>query len=164
MSQEPEITAGLVSWSTFRYAISGTVVTGFSFATPIVLNAVFSIPLEACLPPVYVLAFTLQFTLQRLFVFRHVRDFALSIRQQAAWYVMIAAIQYPLTAAATAVLPGWLGVSEREVYVISSLVVAFATFLFLRRNVFHGSGDLPTTSPPRTTEAPTEPRASLSRQ
>jgi putative flippase GtrA len=128
--------------ATIRYAISGAIVGVLYLGMPIFLNSVFGIPLEACLPVVYVLAITLQFTLQRLFVFRHVSEFALSIRRQALWYVMIAAIQYPLSAAATALLPSLLRVPERLVYVVATLVISLATFLFLRRSVFHESAPI----------------------
>jgi putative flippase GtrA len=133
-----------VTWAMIRYAISGTIVAVFYLGAPIAINAAFGIALEVCLPVVYVMAITLQFTLQRLFVFRHVSEFALSAKRQAMWYVVIAAIQYPLSALATAFLPKLLGLPERAVYVVATLVIALATFLFLRRRVFHAGGQLAT--------------------
>ena len=67
------------------------------------------VPIEVAIPIAYVLAVTLHFNLQRHFVFRHVDEFALSTRQQIGRYVVIGAIQYPITALATALLPGCWG-------------------------------------------------------
>jgi putative flippase GtrA len=146
--------ASLMTWATLRFAISGATVAAFYLGAPLLVNATLGVPLEAALPVVYVLAVMLQFTLQRLFVFRHVSEFALTMRRQMLWYVMIAAIQYPLSAAATALLPGWLGLPERVVYVAATLVIALATFLFLRRNVFHaGEPATEATSGPAPNEA-----------
>ena len=148
-----EFVGSFLTWATLRFAVSGLVVGLFYLGMPLLVNAVLGVPLEACLPVIYVLAVMLQFTLQRLFVFRHVSEFALSTRRQVLWYVMIAAIQYPLSAAATAVLPGWLGLRERVVYVAATLLIAFATFLFLRRNVFHGADVASAADSPDSTPA-----------
>jgi putative flippase GtrA len=133
-----------LNWATFRYAVSGVLVGLFTLGMPILLNAEFGLPLEACIPIIYVLGVTIQFTAQRVFVFRHVEEFALPMRRQILWYVVIIAIQYPLNAAATAVLPGVLGLSERIVYVGATLSIALLTLLFLRRNVFHARDELQT--------------------
>jgi putative flippase GtrA len=133
---------GLCTWSTLRYAISGTIVGVFSLGMPLLLNAKFGVPLEVCIPIVYVLSATLQFTFQRVFVFRHVERFALPMHRQALWYVVIAAVQYPASAISTAVLPSILGVPARAVYVVATLVIALLTFLFLRKNVFHAHDEL----------------------
>jgi putative flippase GtrA len=84
-----------------------------------------------------VLAVTLHFNLQRHFVFRHVDEFALSVRQQIGRYVVIGAIQYPITAVATAVLPGLLDISERLTFVMVTVVMSVTFFLLLRGHVFH---------------------------
>jgi putative flippase GtrA len=151
----------LATWATVRYAISGTIVAVFYLGMPILINAELGIPLEACLPVVYVIAVMLQFTLQRLFVFRHVSEFALSIRRQVLWYVVIAAIQYPLSALATAFLPSLLGVPERAVYVVATLTIAFLTFLFLRGNVFHSHDDPAMTDAAAETQPASAPSAAV---
>ena len=74
---------------------------------------------------------------QRLVVFAHVESYALKGHQQAGRYVAIAAVQYPVTAASTAVIPALTGWSERAVYVVTVIVIAAATFLVLRQRVFH---------------------------
>ncbi len=138
MTSIPASLRNLVTWAMVRYAISGTIVAVFYLGAPIAINAALGVPLEVCLPVVYVMAVSLQFTLQRLFVFRHITEFALTVSQQIRWYVVIAAVQYPLSALATAFLPKLLGVPQRAVYVVATLTIALCTFLFLRRRVFHG--------------------------
>ncbi len=133
---------GLITWSTLRYAISGSIVGLFSLGMPVLINIELGIPLEVCIPIIYVLAVVLQFSLQRVFVFRHVETFALPLRRQVLWYVAIAAVQYPASALATAFLPTLIGVPARLVYVVATLVIAVLTFLFLRKNVFHAHDEL----------------------
>ncbi len=101
------------------------------------LNGLLGVPIQIAIPLAYLLAITLHFNLQRHFVFRHVDEFALSVRQQIGRYVMIGAIQYPTTALATAFLPGLLGVSERVMFVLITLVMSLTFFLLLRGHVFH---------------------------
>ena len=91
------------------------------------------------IPIAYVLALTLHFNLQRHFVFRHIDEFALSMRQQVGRYAMIAAVQYPTTALATAFLPGWLHISSDAAFLIISLSISLTAFLMLRGHVFHST-------------------------
>ena len=120
-----------------RYGIAGATVAGVYLAIPLVLNGLMGVPIEVAIPIAYVLAVSLHFNLQRHFVFRHVREFALSTRQQIGRYVVIGAIQYPITALATAFLPGLLGVSQRVVFVLVTLLISITFFLLLRGHVFH---------------------------
>jgi putative flippase GtrA len=138
----PSSIRSLVTWSTMRYAISGAIVGLFSLGMPILLNAELGVPLEVCIPIIYVLAAMLQFTFQRVFVFRHVERFALPMHRQALWYVVIVAVQYPVSALSTAFLPSLLGVPARAVFVVATLAVALLVFLFLRKNVFHAHDEL----------------------
>jgi putative flippase GtrA len=138
MTQLRAFILSLFTWTTLRYTMAGGLVTLFNLGAPIGLSAALDLPLEACIPASYVLAAMLQFTLQRLFVFRHVSEFALSIRSQMLWYVAITAVQYPLVALSTAFLPSLLGVRERIVYLVAAAIIAVVTFLILRSNVFHG--------------------------
>lgn len=126
---------------TIRYGISGCVVTSTYLGIPLVLNGALGIAIEVVIPIAYLVAATLHFNLQRHFVFRHVTEFALTTRQQIMRYVGVFAVQYPLTAVFTAVLPGALGVSPRVVFVCTALSISFSVFLLLRSHVFHGSSD-----------------------
>jgi putative flippase GtrA len=122
---------------TLRYVVAGSTVAAVYLAIPLVLNGVAGLPIQVAIPIAYVLAVSLHFTLQRTFVFRHVDAFALTPRQQIARYVAIGSVQYPTTALATALLPGALGVSERVVFVCTTVVISLTFFLILRGHVFH---------------------------
>ncbi len=104
---------------------------------PLVLNGLIGVPIQIAIPFAYLLAVTLHFNLQRHFVFRHVDEFALSVRQQTGRYLVIGAVQYPTTALATAFLPGLLGVSQRVTFLLVTLVMSVTFFLVLRGQVFH---------------------------
>jgi putative flippase GtrA len=123
--------------SGLRYAIAGGTVALVYLGVPLALNGGAGLPIEVAIPIAYVLALCLQFNLQRHFVFRHVDEFALSQRSQAGRYVVIAAIQYPTTAVATAVLPGLLGLSERATFLAVSLTMSVVFFIVLRTRIFH---------------------------
>lgn len=124
-----------------RYGIAGATVAAVYIGVPLLLNGVFGVWIQLAIPVAYVLAITLHFNLQRHFVFRHVDEFALSVRQQIGRYAAIGAIQYPTTALATAFLPGLFGVSERIMFVIITLVISVTFFLVLRGHVFHPDVD-----------------------
>jgi putative flippase GtrA len=131
---EHPITAPMI-----RYGISGVIVTTFYLGMPIVVSDGFGWPLQALIPVALVLAATLQFTLQRRFVFRHVDEFALSVHAQVVWYLIIGAIQYPTTAFGTFVLPKLFGIPDRVAFIATSLTFSLFCFLFIRRRVFHPS-------------------------
>ena len=120
-----------------RYGIAGGCVALVYLAVPLLLHDVVGLPIEAAIPIAYALALTLHFNLQRYFVFSHVDEFALTTRQQIGRYGMIAAVQYPTTALATAFLPGLLGVSSDAAFLIITLTISLTAFLLLRGHVFH---------------------------
>jgi hypothetical protein len=70
-------------------------------------------------------------------VFHHVDEFALTTRQQISRYAMIAAVQYPTTALATAFLPGLLHISSDAAFLITTATISLTSFLLLRGHVFH---------------------------
>jgi putative flippase GtrA len=123
-----------------RYASAGGLVALVYLAIPVGLNGILGVPLEAAIPLAYVIAVTLHFNLQRHFVFRRVTPFALSRRQQILRYVLMGAIQYPITAVATALLPKLLGFSERVTFVVVTVVMSLTFFLVLRTHIFHAHG------------------------
>jgi putative flippase GtrA len=122
-----------------RYGISGAVVAAVYLGMPIVVSDAFGWPLQAMIPVALVVATTLQFTLQRIFVFRHVDEFALSVRAQVMFYVIVGSIQYPAIALGTFLLPRLFGISDRVAFVATSLAFSLFFFLFIRRRVFHPS-------------------------
>jgi putative flippase GtrA len=122
-----------------RYGISGAVVACLYLGGPIAVNAAFDWPLQAMIPVAYVLAAMLHFTLQRIFVFRHIEQFALSTRTQAARFVSVGAVQYPTTALGTLLLPAILGVPDRVAFLAISMTFSLCFFLFIRSRVFHAA-------------------------
>jgi putative flippase GtrA len=130
---------------TLRYGIAGSTVAVVYLGLPVILNGGFGVPIEIAIPIAYVLAITLHFNLQRHFVFRHVADFALSSRQQVGRYVVVGAIQYPVIALSTALLPGVLGLSERVTYLCTAFAISVTFFLILRSHVFQPTDE---TAPP----------------
>jgi putative flippase GtrA len=122
-----------------RYAISGAIVTGFYLGAPLLLNDALGLPLQMAIPIAFVIAATLQFNLQRRFVFRHVEQFALSVRAQIVWYVTVGSIQYPVTALGTLIGPKLTGLSDRLSFLATSLTFSVVFFLFIRGRVFHAS-------------------------
>lgn len=125
-----------------RYCVSGGAVAVVYLGVPVVLNGGAGVPIEVTIPIAYLLAISLHFTLQRYFVFRHVPVFSLSGRGQIGRYAMIAAIQYPTTAVATALLPGVLGLSSRATFLIVAVTMSVTIFLVLRAHIFHPDADL----------------------
>ena len=124
-----------------RYGAAGAIVALVYLAVPLLLDGVLAVPIEVAIPIAYVLAVTLHFNLQRHFVFRQIDEFALSVHQQIGRYIVIGAIQYPITALATAFLPAPLGISERVVFVLVTLVMSLTFFLLLRGHVFHADAE-----------------------
>lgn len=128
-----------VTGQMMRYGISGAVVAAVYLGMPIAVSDAFGWPLQAMIPVAFVLAATLQFTLQRIFVFRHVDEFALSVRAQVMLYVIVGSIQYPATALGTFLLPKLFGMPDRVAFITTSLAFSLFFFLFIRRRVFHPS-------------------------
>jgi putative flippase GtrA len=128
---------------TVRYGISGAIVTGFYLGFPLLLSDELGLPLQLAIPIAFLMAATLQFTLQRRFVFRHVEQFALPVRAQIIWYVAVGSIQYPTTALGTWLGPKLTGASDRVSFLATSLTFSVVFFLFIRGRVFHPSQESP---------------------
>jgi putative flippase GtrA len=124
---------------TVRYLIAGATVAGVYLAIPLLLDGALGVAIQIAIPIAYLIAVSLHFNLQRHFVFRHVTQFALSTREQIVRYVAVGAVQYPLTALSTALLPGALGLSERAAFVCTTLAISLSFFLVLRAHIFHPS-------------------------
>ncbi len=126
-----------LSRDAIRYAVAGGLVALWYIGATLALRDLAGLPIQAAIPIAYVTAMVLHFVLQRTFVFAHQEEFHLSADQQAGRYVLIALVQYSITATATALLPDLLGLDERIVYVGCVLTISASTFLFLRSRVFH---------------------------
>lgn len=121
-----------------RFVLSGGTVSVVYLGLGLLLSGPVGLSIQIAIPIAYVLSVLLNYTLQRWFVFAHSERFALSRRTQFLRYVQVGAVQYGLTALATAVLPDLIGVSEKIVFVVVAMAAAAITFVLLRFVVFHG--------------------------
>jgi putative flippase GtrA len=137
MKRAAELVRHPITGQALRFGIAGGTVTLVNLAIPIVLNDALGIPIEVVIPFAYIVAASLQFTLQRMFVFRHVEQFALSTRAQLMRYVLIGAVQYPTVALGTFALPKLFDISSKAAFLGTSLTFSFCLFLFMRKRVFH---------------------------
>jgi putative flippase GtrA len=119
-----------------RYGAAGASVACIYIGLTLGLSGPLGVPIQIAIPVSYITAIVTHFLLQRHFVFRR-GGFALSVRSQAGRYVVLGLSQYVVTAGATALLPGPLGVSEKVVYVGVTIVNSLVGFLLLRTRVFH---------------------------
>jgi putative flippase GtrA len=123
-----------------RFAASGGLVAVVYIAVTTVLAEVIGLPFQLALAIGFAVAIATHFTLQRVFVWTHAEGFALPARSQALRYLPLAGLQYGLTAAATAVLPGALGVPTEAVYLCAAVLLAALNFFVFRTRVFHPAG------------------------
>jgi putative flippase GtrA len=138
-SRGPAVLGHPITRQALRFAIAGATVATLYIGLTLLLAGPVGAPIQLAIPVAYVTAVALHFVLQRNFVFRDRDAFALTTGGQAQRYVVIGVVQYSVTAASTGLLPGVLDVSEQAVYVCTVIVVSAATFLVLRRGVFHAA-------------------------
>jgi putative flippase GtrA len=127
----------------FRFVLVGGFVAGVYMGTTTLLAEVGGVAFEISLAIGFALALVTHFTLQRLYVWRHAADFALSIHHQLARYLVMAALQYGVTALITGTLPRVLGVSPEAVYLPTVVVISVTNFLVFRSRIFHAEIDSP---------------------
>jgi putative flippase GtrA len=122
-----------------RFGLAGGFVTIYYLTVTTVLSQVAGLAFEVALAIGFASALLVHFSLQRLFVWIPAGGFALPFRHQVGRYLLMACAQYGCTAAATAVLPGALGVPTEFVYLATMGVVTTTGFLVMRFIIFHGS-------------------------
>jgi putative flippase GtrA len=132
--REPE--SGLVGQGV-RFALAGGTVALVYLATTTVLADVVGLPFQVALAIGFSVAIMVHFTLQRLFVWIHHEEFALPLHHQAGRYLIVAGIQYGVTAASTYVLPQALGVPTEVVYLATVAALLVVNFLIFRNRIFH---------------------------
>jgi putative flippase GtrA len=120
-----------------RFAIAGTTVALWYLLTTTVLADVFGVPFQLALAIGFTTAVLLHFTLQRFFVWVHHEEFALPLHHQAGRYLVVAGVQYAVTAAATSVLPRALDLPVTPVYLATAIALAAVNFLIFRGGIFH---------------------------
>jgi putative flippase GtrA len=128
--------SGLIGQSA-RFVLAGGTVMVVYLTTTTVLADVAGLPFQAALAIGFCVGLMVHFTLQRMFVWAHEEEFALSLRHQAARYLSVAAIQYGVTAASTSLLPGALGAATEVVYLATVAVVTATNFVVFRHGIFH---------------------------
>jgi putative flippase GtrA len=120
-----------------RFVIAGGTVAAVYLASTTVLADVVGLPFQVALAIGYCLGLIVHFTLQRVFVWAHGEAFALALHHQAIRYLSVAAVQYGVTAASTALLPEALGLPTELVYVLTVGAVTATNFLVFRHGIFH---------------------------
>jgi putative flippase GtrA len=120
-----------------RFAIAGASVSVVYLGVTTVLSSVVGLPFQIALAIGYCTGLVLHFTLQRLFVWRHEAEFALPVQSQARRYLLIAGLQYAVTAASTSLLPPLLGIPTEVVYLATAAAILVFNFVVFRSRVFH---------------------------
>lgn len=121
-----------------RFAMSGGMVALVYLATTTLLAKVVGLPFQAALAIGFCAGLSVHFTLQRIFVWTEHEEFALPLHHQLARYLVLAAVQYGVTAASTALLPAVLDVDTEIVYLVTVACVVITNFLVFRHGIFHG--------------------------
>ncbi len=121
-----------------RFALAGGTVALIYLATTTILAEVVGMPFQAALAIGFSVGLVVHFTLQRVFVWTHHEEFALSLAHQLGRYLAVAAVQYGVTAASTGLLPSALGAPTEAVYLATVAVVLSTNFLVFRHRIFHG--------------------------
>lgn len=127
-----------VSGEVLRFSLAGGTVLVVYLATTTTLADLVGLPFEVALVIGYLVAVVVHFTLQRIFVWIHLEGFALPMAHQAGRYLLASATIYGLTALATSILPGPLGVPTEAVYLATAALLACFNFVILRSRIFHG--------------------------
>ena len=120
-----------------RFALAGGTVALVYLVATTVLAEVVGLGFQVALAIGFSIALIVHFTLQRVFVWTHHEEFALPLHHQAGRYLIVAGVQYGVTAASTAALPAALSVSSEAVYLVTVAVLIGANFVVFGHRVFH---------------------------
>ena len=126
-----------------RFALCGGLVAFTYIAVTTALHEALAVRFQIALAIGFVVSVCLHFTLQRVFVWRHSRRFALAPHRQATRYLGVCLAQLALTALSTSQLPDRVGLPVQPVYLATVLVVAGVNFAVFRARVFHPVADEP---------------------
>lgn len=117
--------------------LSGALVALSYIATTTALAEGAGVAFQLALGIGFATGLVIHFALQRFFVWIHHEEFALPLHGQLMRYLVVAALQYAVTASVTAMLPQLLGAPVTAVYLVTLVIVSTANFLILRGRVFH---------------------------
>lgn len=138
--RRPTIGSKEVAGQGVRFGLAGAVVAAIYLASTSVLAEVFRLDFQVALAVGFVLAIGTHFALQRRYVWVHDQGFAVPLHDQAVRYLIVAGVQYGLTALATSVLPGVLHLATELVYLCAAACLTVANFAIFRVAVFHSAG------------------------
>lgn len=121
-----------------RYILVGGFTASVYLGLGVLLSGPVGMNIQLAIPIAYVTSIALHFTFQRYFVWAHKEEYALDAGGQGKRYLIVAFLQYVITALATAFLPAALGVSQQIVFLVGAVVSTLIVFTVLRLHVFHG--------------------------
>lgn len=125
-----------------RFALAGGLVALVYTLTTILLADVVGLAFQLALLIGSCVGLAMHFTLQRVFVWVHHEEFALPLHHQVGRYLLMAVIQYGLTAASIAVLPEALGLPTELVYLGTVAVLVSVNFVVFRYRIFHAKPEM----------------------
>jgi putative flippase GtrA len=141
-SADPALTAlrspdsGIIGQG-LRFALAGGAVALIYILTTILLADLVGLDFQLALVVGFCVGLVSHFTLQRVFVWVHHVEFALPLHHQVGRYLLVAGVQYGLTAASTSTLPRVLGASTELVYLATVAILVSTNFLVFRHGIFH---------------------------
>ena len=146
MSSEPTLidrfhdlrSGGAAHAVALRYILVGGFTASVYLGLGVLLSGPVGMNIQLAIPIAYATSLILHFSFQRYFVWAHKEDYALGAGGQGVRYLVIALVQYVMTALATAFLPGALGVSQQIVFLVGAVISTLIVFTVLRLHVFHG--------------------------
>jgi len=141
-----------------RFLFAGGIVVVVYVTTTTVLADVVGLRFQVALAIGFAVGLLVQFNLYRVFVWVHHEEFALPVQHQVGRYLATAGVNYGLTAAATAVLPGVLGVPTEAVYLVMVAALAVVNFVVLRHVIFHAKAPAAEDPPPVPVQKVEAPR------
>jgi putative flippase GtrA len=124
-----------------RFVVSGGIVALVYIGTTSLLHEVVGLKFELSLAIGFTVAIITQFSLQRFFVWRRVSAFALALHHQIIRYLVMAGLQYGVTAGVTATVPHALGVDPELVYLPVVIMLSITNFVVFRSRIFHPAID-----------------------
>jgi putative flippase GtrA len=136
--EQPDVSNDSLRGRAARFVIAGGAMAIFYLGLTSLL-AVIGMPFQAALIVSFLAAVVVHFSLQRVFVWSQRGKYALPMRQQLRRYLPLVVVQYITTAAATAILPTWVGLPVLAVYIGFTVLYSLFNFLFFRARVFHAA-------------------------
>jgi putative flippase GtrA len=119
-----------------RFLVVGGLAALIYLLTTTLLALVAGVEFQVALTIGFLLTMAFHFTMQRTFVWVNREGFSLPFHHQAGRYLALAATQYGVTSAMTALLPSALGLPTEVIYVATVVLFTLANFVVFRHRVF----------------------------